>query len=129
MKAPRKSRWCGALVALGLVLAGSSAALAAGDAKKGRQIAIDHCARCHVVPDFNPYGGIGSTPSFRFMAGRDDYLERFKSFFVRPPHPVFVRVPGVPKPTDDPAFVAEFEIQPDEVDDIVAYVEALRAQQ
>ncbi len=118
----------GFLAGLGLLLTLAPAA-AAGDTEKGREIAINHCARCHVIADYNPYGGIGSTPSFRFMAARDDYLERFQTFFSRPPHPVFVRVPGVPKPTDDPAFVAEFEILPEEVEDIIAFVEALRAAQ
>ena len=116
------------LVLAGLFLALSPGVHAAGDQQKGRQIAIDHCARCHVIPDHNPYGGIESTPSFRLMARRDDYLERFRSFFERPPHPVVVRVPGVAPPTDDPAFVATFEIQPEQIDDIVAFVEALRAQ-
>jgi mono/diheme cytochrome c family protein len=116
------------LPVLCLVLAVPAGAEAAGDAEKGRQIAVDHCSRCHVVPDYNPYGGIESTPSFKLLARRDDYQERFEDFFARPPHPVFVRVPGVPKPTDDPAFVAQIEIQPEQLDDILAYVEALRAQ-
>ena len=118
---------------LALVLAATLAlpiaARAEGDAAKGRQIAVDHCSRCHVIPDHNPYGGIDSTPSFRFMAGRDDYLERFQTFYARRPHPVFVRVPGVPPPTDNPDFIATFEIKPEQIDDIIAYVEALRARQ
>ena len=115
--------------ALALLTALPSAAQAAGDAEKGRQIAIDHCSRCHVIADYNPYGGIGSTPSFRIMARRGDYLERFQTFFERRPHPVFVRMPGVAPPTDDPAFIATFEIQPEQVDDIVAFVEELRAKE
>jgi len=102
-------------------------AQAAGNPDKGRQIAVDHCSRCHVIPDYNPMGGIDSTPSFRLMAARDDYLERFQTFYARRPHPVFVRVPGVPPPTDDPAFIATFEIVPEQIDDLVAYVETLRA--
>jgi mono/diheme cytochrome c family protein len=102
---------------------------AAGDAEKGRQIAIDHCSRCHVVPDYNPYGGIESTPSFRLLARRGDYLERFQTFFERPPHPVVVRIPGVEPPTDDPAFVATFQIQPEQVDDIAAYATKLHSEQ
>lgn len=102
------------------------AAWAEGDAATGRQIAIDHCSRCHVVPDHDPYGGIDSTPSFRLLARRDDYLERFQSFYARRPHPVFVRVPDVPPPTDDPAFIATFEITPQQIDDLVAYVEQIR---
>ena len=117
------------LAALGLLLALSGTAEAAGDSEKGRQIAIDHCSRCHVIPNHDPYGGIESTPSFRLRARRDDYLERFQAFFERPPHPVVVRIAGVAPPTDDPAFVATFELQPEQVDDIIAFVEELRAQQ
>ena len=117
------------LPGLCLLLLLSGAAEAAGDSEKGRQIAIDHCSRCHVIPGYNPYGGIESTPSFRLMARRDDYLERFQAFFERPPHPVVVRMQGVAPPTSDPAFVATFEMQPGQIDDIIAFVEELRAQQ
>ena len=116
-------------VAAGLCLVSAAPGRAEGEAARGRQIAIDHCSRCHVVPDYNPYGGISSTPSFRLLARRDDYLERFQSFFDRPPHPVVVRLPGVAPRTDDPAFVATFEIQPEQIDDIIAYAELIRAQQ
>ncbi|WP_193370316.1 c-type cytochrome [Pelagibius marinus] len=115
--------------AFALLVALPSPGEAAGDAEKGRQIAVDHCSRCHVVPDYDPYGGIDSTPSFRLLARRDDYLERFQTFFERPPHPVVVRIPGVEPPTDDPAFVATFQIQPEQVDDIVAYAKKLHAEQ
>jgi mono/diheme cytochrome c family protein len=103
-----------------------SAARAAGDAEAGHEIAVEHCARCHVVGDDNPYGGINSTPSFFLLAKRDDYLERFSSFYERRPHPVFVRVPGVPKWTDQPSHIPEFTIQPEQIDDIIAYVETLK---
>jgi mono/diheme cytochrome c family protein len=115
--------------AFSLLVALPAPGAAAGDAEKGRQIAIDHCSRCHVVPDYNPYGGIESTPSFRLLARRDDYLERFQTFFERPPHPVVVRIPGVEPPTDDPAFVATFQIQPEQVDDIAAYATKLHSEQ
>ncbi len=117
------------LLPAALVVAFPAPAWAAGDAEKGRQIAIDHCSRCHVVPDYNPYGGIESTPSFRLLARRDDYLERFQTFFERPPHPVVVRIPGVEPPTKDPAFVATFQIQPEQVDDLVAYATKMHAEQ
>lgn len=116
---------------LGLIvlclLASSGPAQAAGDAKKGRQIAIDHCSRCHVIPDYNRYGGIDSTPSFKIMAQLDDYLDRFQTFYARRPHPVVVRMQGVPPPTEDPAFIATFKITPEQIDDIVAYVKSIRA--
>lgn len=112
---------------LALTCALPASAEAAGDADEGRQIAIDHCSRCHVIPNHDPYGGIESTPSFRLLARRDDYLERFETFFDRPPHPVVVRIPGVEPRSDDPAFVATFVLQPEQVDDIVAYARKLHA--
>ena len=41
--------------------------------------------------------------------------------------PVFVRVPGLPPPTDLPSHVATFEITPEQVEDLVAFIEAMRA--
>ncbi len=40
-----------------------SAAPARVDREAGRKMSLEHCARCHVIGDFNPFGGIGSTPS------------------------------------------------------------------
>jgi mono/diheme cytochrome c family protein len=100
-------------------------AWAGGDAAAGRKISETHCARCHVIGDFNPMGGIGSTPSFQLLAKRDDWLERFETFFERRPHPVFVRVPDVARWTTLPSHVTEFEVTPANIDDIVAFVETL----
>ncbi len=104
----------------------SPRAWAEGDAEAGRKIAETHCARCHVIGDFNPMGGIGSTPSFQLLAKRDDRLERFGTFFDRRPHPVFVRVPGVARWTELPSHVTEFTVTPANIDDIIAFVETLR---
>ena len=98
---------------------------AGGDVAAGRKISETHCARCHVVGDLNPMGGIGSTPSFQLLAKRGDWRERFKTFFERRPHPVFVRVPGVARWTELPSHVKEFEVTPANIDDIVAFVETL----
>ena len=101
------------------------AALAEGDPEAGRRVSEKHCARCHVVGDFNPMGGINSTPSFQLLAKRGDWLERFQTFYERRPHPVFVRVPGVPRWTELPSHVKEFEVTPESIDDIIAFVETL----
>lgn len=111
-----------------VVLSALSSANAQGNSEKGRNIAIKHCARCHVVGDHNPYGGIGSTPSFQLLAKRDDYLERFQTFYERRPHPVYVRVPDVPKWTELPSHVAEFTVNPGDIENIIAFVEMLRKQ-
>jgi mono/diheme cytochrome c family protein len=101
------------------------AALAGGDPGRGRDIAITHCARCHVVGDYNKFGGLGSTPSFQLIAGLDDGMERFQSFYERRPHPVFVRVPDVPKWSAAPAYATEFTVTTDSIDDILAFVRTL----
>lgn len=111
-------------VALSIAL---PAAAGAADVESGRQIAAQHCTRCHVVGDLNRHGGIGSTPSFGLLAGFDDWRERFSMFYALRPHPVFVRVPGLPPPTDLPSHVATFEITPEQVEDLVAFIEAMRA--
>ncbi len=100
---------------------------AEGDAVKGREISVKYCARCHVVGDYNPMGGIDSTPSFQLLVKRrPDYLERFQTFYERRPHPVHVRVPGVAKWTDLPSNAAEFTITSENLDDIIAFVETLK---
>lgn len=47
-------------VALAVLLSLPVAAQAA-DAGNGRKLAEQHCARCHVVGDFNPTGGSRSS--------------------------------------------------------------------
>ena len=116
-------------LAVAILLAASfpiASAGAGGIAEAGRKISETHCARCHVVGDFNPFGGIGSTPSFQLLAKRNDWLERFETFFERRPHPVFVRVPNVARWTELPSHVKEFSVTPENIDDIVAFVKTLR---
>jgi mono/diheme cytochrome c family protein len=48
--------------------------------ERGLKVVREHCTRCHVVPGINPYGGIGSTPSFSAMKWLDDWAYRFKFF-------------------------------------------------
>ena len=97
-----------------------------GDAESGRRLAREHCARCHVVGDFNPYGGIGSTPSFQLLAKRGDWRDRFETFYARRPHPVFVRVPKVDRWTDLPSPIAEFRVTQENLRNIIAFVSTLR---
>ena len=109
-----------------LGLMGAGPAEADGKTEAGHKISQEHCSRCHVIGSDNPYGGINSTPSFPLLAKRDDYLERFQTFFERRPHPVFVRVPDVPKWSDVPSHIPEFTITPEQIEDVIAYIETLR---
>lgn len=75
-----------ALLCIAGILAASSAA-AEGDSAAGREIAIRSCARCHVIGDYNPMGGIGSTPSFWIMARKPQtYTAKLLTVTQRRPH-------------------------------------------
>jgi mono/diheme cytochrome c family protein len=100
-------------------------AAGAGDREKGREIARQHCARCHVIGDYNRMGGIGSTPSFPLLRNMADWRERFGTFYNRRPHPVHVRVEGVRPWTNLPPNAKPFTITQDNVADILAFVEAI----
>lgn len=97
-----------------------------GNVARGRKVSELHCARCHVAGDCNPYGGINSTLSFQLLAKRGDWLERFSTFFERRPHPVFVRVPNGERWTKLPSHVAEFNVTPENIKDIIAFIKTLR---
>lgn len=103
----------------------ATGARAGGDPKKGREISIKHCSRCHVIGDYNRFGGIGSTPSFQWLTKVRDYEERLRTFYARPPHPAYVRVPGVPPLTNLPPFITPFTVTEQEIEDLVAFVKTL----
>lgn len=103
---------------------GPALAQDAGDPEHGRELSLKHCARCHVIGDYNPYGGINSTPSFQLLARRDDWLERFSTFHARRPHPVFTRIEGIEPTYTGVEYVEPFTITLAEVEDIIAFVRA-----
>ena len=108
-----------------VVHAMSLPALAEGDVGRGRALSETHCSRCHVVGEFNKFGGLGSTPSFQLLAGLADGRERFETFYERRPHPAFVRMPGVERWSKAPAYAEEFTVTRQSIDDILAFVATL----
>ena len=101
----------------------------AEDVATGQALAERHCSRCHVIGDFNRFGGIGSTPSFQLLADAfDDWQERFETFQARRPHPSFVRVTGFdyPDPTVFPPNVSPVEIELSDIAAIRAFAETLK---
>ena len=96
---------------------------------RGEALVRTHCTRCHVVPGMNPFGGIGSTPSFTAMKWLVDWRRRFEIFYSLPPHPAVVRIDGVTPPRDQalPAFSHEITITLEQLDDILAYVDTIKA--
>lgn len=96
-------------------------------AEKGRELALLHCARCHVVDAEKKLGGIGSTPSFPLLMSLSDGEYRFVTFFDRRPHPAFVRMEGVEPLTPLPANAAEAELTADDLDALLAYALSLKS--
>ncbi|MDA7946026.1 MAG: cytochrome c [Hyphomicrobiaceae bacterium] len=99
-----------------------------GNAANGRDIAAQHCTRCHVVGDINPTGGISSTPSFQLLVKRrPDYKDRFQTFFARRPHPAFLSIKGVGRIRPDlPPNAEPVEMTEEDVEDVLAFVETLK---
>ena len=99
---------------------------ASGDIGKGRTIAADHCMRCHVVGNLNKFGGIGSTPSFQLIAGMEDGMERFQTFYVRRPHTNFVRLPNLPRFSKAPPYAIPFTVTEASIENLMAFVKTLK---
>lgn len=113
-------------VLMTLVMVAASGARAEGAAAAGEKLAIKYCSRCHVIGDYNRLGGIDSTPSFPGLARRGDFAERLQTFYQRRPHPVFVRVPGVPRWSNAHPYAEPFTVTYEQIDDLIAYVRTLR---
>ncbi len=95
-------------VLIGLV--SPHATWAEGDRVRGRALAIDNCSQCHVIGDYNPYGGVNNSPSFYVFAERPEvYRERLRTFDQRRPH-----------------ISRNMQVSPKEIQDIMAYVETVK---
>jgi mono/diheme cytochrome c family protein len=95
-----------------------------GDKVDGARLALVHCGRCHVVDKRNRMGGIGSTPSFAALRGRENWSDLFRAFWAENPHPSFTQVEDVTEPFDPnrALHVAPVEITLDEIEAITAFV-------
>lgn len=97
--------------------------------EKGRTLALQHCTRCHVVDEANPFSGIASTPSFKLLVTAfDDWKERFETFHARRPHPAVVRFDGVPPPNDNLPTTRTVDLKLEDVEAIVAFASWLNQQ-
>lgn len=95
-------------------------------AERGMKIANFHCARCHVIPGRNNMG-IGSTPSFKIMVKSEstDWRDKFEAFYSLAPHPAFVTIKELRTKRSGPAIAAPILLSFHEIDDLMAYVDAL----
>ena len=95
-------------------------------AVEGFELSVRYCSRCHVIGDFNRLGGIGNSPSFTWMVKSDDWRERFTTFYMRRPHPVFARVPGYPLWSNSDPYYPPFEVTLEEIEAITEYAGTLQ---
>ncbi len=99
----------------------------AGEIEDGKKTSQSHCTRCHVVGDFNPNGGISSTPSFQLLVNAlKDYEERFATFYVRPPHPAVIKIKGIKKRDDLPYNAEPVELTLKDVANILNFAKTLK---
>ncbi len=110
-----------------IVFAFQTIATMADAVKDGRTAAQDHCSRCHVIGDYNPNGGISSTPSFQLLVNAlKDYQERFDTFYARPPHPAVIIIQGIKKRDDLPYNAAPVKLTLKDVENIAAFAKTLK---
>ena len=105
----------------------SGTAAADGDAAKGGETAKQHCTRCHVVGDFNRMGGIESTPSFQLLVNAfKDYEDRFKSFYLRRPHGLVIKIKDVPRQNELPDNAHRITLTLEDVENLTVYAATLK---
>lgn len=94
--------------------------------EQGEKLANLHCARCHVIPGRNNMG-IGSTPSFKTMVKSKSsaWRDKFEAFFSLAPHPAFVTIQELRTERTGPAIAAPIILSLRDIDDLMAYVDAL----
>ena len=102
-----------------------------GNSQDGSKLALQHCGRCHVIDKRNRMGGIGSTPSFAALRGRENWSDLFRAFFAHNPHPSFTQVEGVTEPFDPnrQVHVAPMEITLEDIEAITAFVATMEPKQ
>ena len=98
-------------------------------AEMGHRVSREKCTRCHAVDEATRGWGIGSTPSFAVLRAMPDWEARFAAFYALAPHPAFTQIADLtePFPIDRPSPIAPIELDFDELDALLAYVEALAA--
>ena len=98
-----------------------------GDAKRGEEVSLSHCGRCHVVNDTNRMNSIGSTPSFAVLRTLRDWEDRFQTFYVLNPHPAFTQIADVTEPfrANRPSPIRAVEMTLDDLDNIMAFVQGI----
>lgn len=85
----------------------------AGDPDAARSILVQHCVKCHAVPDYNPEGGppsVNAPPFTELASDRERYSDGRLRAFLRSPHwPM-----------------TQFNLSPSDIENLLSYIETLR---
>ncbi len=100
-----------------------------GDPRRGEALSYANCGRCHVVGPRNRMKSIGSTPSFAALRALADWEERFRTFWLRNPHPALVRIKDVSQEPDisSPSPISPVALTERDLQDILAFVSRIKA--
>ncbi len=108
-------------------IAAALTAAPTADPHAGERLAFARCGRCHVIGPRNRMHGLGSTPSFAVLRTFGDWEQRFRSFYLRNPHPAFTQIAEVTEQFDPtrPSPIAPLILTIEELDAIVAFTAAI----
>ena len=103
---------CAAILASGFVWSSDTAASGVGSAEAGHALAEQYCARCHAIEGAGP-GPAPEAPPFTRIARQwpPDHLREAFAEGIMVGH--------------GPVEMPEFELEPDAIDDLVAYLNSL----
>ena len=104
----------------------TAAADEAGDKTLGKQLAVEQCRRCHVIPGEGNMG-VGNSPSFKAMvtSSAHDWRYKFEVFYALRPHASFVKVQEFRSAPEFPLGVAPVTISLEDIKHLLAYVDEL----
>lgn len=85
-----------------------------GNADRGRAMAETHCASCHAIGfgTKSPYDGAPTFPAIVARGKLDDYAEAFAE--------------GIMVPHEGRVVMPEFVLNPQEIEDLLAYMKSLQ---
>lgn len=97
-----------------------------GDKVRGKQLAVEQCRRCHVIPGEGNMS-VGNSPSFKAMvtSKADDWRHKFEVFYALRPHASFVKVQEFRSSPEFPLGVAPVTISLEDIRHLLAYVDEL----
>ena len=98
----------------------------AADAQRGKQAAIEHCRRCHVILGENNMS-IGNSPSFKSMvqSKAEDWRYKFEVFYALRPHPSFVIIREFRTSPEFPLGITPVVLAMQDLENLMAYIDQL----